>query len=94
MDAVEEAVKDPAVKGMWCVPKYSNPEGVIYSDETIRRIWPHLKPAAPDFLLMWDNAYCIHEFDGEFVPFQDILSVCAARRATLTWCSSLPPPPR
>ena len=75
MDAVEEAVKDPAVKGMWCVPKYSNPEGIIYSDETIDRI-AHLKPAAPDFLLMWDNAYCIHEFDGDFVPFLDIISLC------------------
>ena len=76
MDMVEEVVKDPAVKGMWCVPKYSNPDGIVYSDEVIDRI-AHLKPAAADFLLMWDNAYCIHEFDGEFRPFRDILTLCS-----------------
>ena len=76
MNVVEELVKDPDVRGMWCVPKYSNPDGIIYSEETVRRI-ASLKPAAKDFLLMWDNAYCIHEFFGDFVPFPDILSECA-----------------
>ena len=75
MDMVEEYIKDPTVKGIWCVPKYSNPDGIIYSDAVMNRL-ASMKPAAPDFALMWDNAYCVHEFEGEYVEFPDIISLC------------------
>lgn len=77
MDHVEKlAAGDASIKGMWCMPKYSNPTGAIYSDQTVERL-ASMKTAAPDFRLFWDNAYTVHHLTSERIGVANILELCA-----------------
>jgi DNA-binding transcriptional MocR family regulator len=77
MDEAERLVaQDASIKGMWCVPKYSNPTGTIYSRQTVERL-AAMKTAAPDFRLFWDNAYTVHHLTSERIEIANILELCA-----------------
>jgi DNA-binding transcriptional MocR family regulator len=77
MDQVERLVQqDASIKGMWCVPKYSNPSGIVYSDAVIERL-AAMQTAAPDFRLYWDNAYVIHHLTNERIEIANIIELCA-----------------
>lgn len=90
MDRVRELVKDPAVKGMFCVPKYSNPTGIVYSDRVVKEI-AALTPAAPDFRIIWDNAYAIHGFadrDDALLPIYPECEKCGHEDMVILFTST------
>ena len=78
MDMIEDLVqRDASIKGIWCVPKYQNPTGIVFSPMVVER-FAHLQPAAPDFRIFWDNAYCVHDlYPNAPAVLPDILSACA-----------------
>ena len=91
MDMIERlAGEDPAVKGVWCVPKYSNPQGITYSDDTVRR-FAAMKTAAPDFRVFWDNAYIVHHLGEEHDELLNIFpeaEKCGTQDRFLEFCST------
>jgi len=77
MDQVEQlAARDASIKGMWCMPKYSNPTGTVYSTGVIERL-ASMKTAAPDFRLFWDNAYSVHHLTNDRIEIANVLELCA-----------------
>ncbi len=77
MDRIERLVaEDASIKGVWCVPKFANPSGIVYSAETVRR-FANLKPAAKDFRIFWDNAYIIHQITDDVIEIPNIIEECA-----------------
>ncbi len=91
MDTVQRLVEtDASVKGIWCVPKYANPTGITYTDEVVRRL-AALKPAAPDFRIYWDNAYCVHGFadaDDQLLNIFDALAEAGADNLVYEFAST------